>query len=102
MEDLNVKVLDEVNKGTTMGMDAIKYVSEKVGDETFRKVLDVEYGKYKKIAQRVDEIYPQYSTKAETFGLPIAEAPKTRCSNLRQKKNGLRQATKCKQKIPQT
>ena len=63
MEDLNVKVLDEVNKGTTMGMDAIKYVSEKVGDETFRKVLDVEYGKYKKIAQRVDEIYPQYSTK---------------------------------------
>ena len=31
MEDLNVKVLDEVNKGTTMGMDAIKYVSEKVG-----------------------------------------------------------------------
>ena len=63
MEDLNVKVLDEVNKGTTMGMAAIKYVSEKVGDETFRKVLDVEYGKYKKIAQRVDEIYPQYSSK---------------------------------------
>ena len=29
MEDINVKVLDEVNKGTTMGMDAIHYVSDK-------------------------------------------------------------------------
>ena len=61
MEDINVKVLDEVNKGTTMGMDAISYVSEKVGDERFKKVLDVEYGKYKKIANRVSDIYSQYS-----------------------------------------
>lgn len=61
MEDINVKVLDEVNKGTTMGMDAISYVSEKVGDERFKTVLDVEYGKYKKIANRVSDIYSQYS-----------------------------------------
>lgn len=61
MEDINVKVLNEVNKGTTMGMDAISYVSEKVGDERFKTVLDVEYGKYKKIANRVSDIYSQYS-----------------------------------------
>ena len=61
MEDINVKVLDEVNKGTTMGMDAISYVAEKVVDERFKKVLDVEYGKYKKIANRVSDIYSQYS-----------------------------------------
>lgn len=61
MEDINVKVLNEVNKGTTMGMDAIDYVSEKVGDERFKKVLDVEYGKYKKIANRVNDIYSEYS-----------------------------------------
>ena len=60
MEDYNVKVLDEVNKGTTMGMDAISYVSDKVSDERFQKILDIEYGKYKKINQRVEEIYPQY------------------------------------------
>ena len=47
MEDINVKVLDEVNKGATMGMDAIHYVSDKVGDETFKQVLDGEYNKYK-------------------------------------------------------
>ena len=57
--DLNV--LDEINKGTTMGMDAIDYVSEKVGDERFKKVLDIEYGKYKKIADRVSDIYSEYS-----------------------------------------
>ena len=61
MEDINKKVLDEVSKGTTMGMDAISYVSEKVGDARFQKVLDTEYGKYKKINTRVDEIYSQYS-----------------------------------------
>ena len=53
MEDINVKVLDEVNKGTTMGMDAIHFVSSKVGDERFKKVLDVEYGKYKKILRNI-------------------------------------------------
>ena len=63
MEDINVKVLDEVNKGTTMGMDAIHYVSNKVGDMKFKKVLDVEYGKYQKIANRVSDIYSQYASK---------------------------------------
>ena len=63
MEDINVKVLDEVNKGTTMGMDAIHFASSKVGDERFKKVLDVEYGKYKKISERIDNIYSKYAIK---------------------------------------
>ena len=63
MEDINVKVLDEVNKGATMGMDAIHYVSNKVGDERFKKVLDVEYGKYQEITNRVNDIYSQYNTE---------------------------------------
>ena len=63
MEDINVKVLNEVNKGTTMGMDAISYVAEKVGDKEFQNVLNVEYGKYKEINQRVENIYTQYSPK---------------------------------------
>ena len=63
MEQNNVDVLDEINKGTTMGMDAIEYVSEKVGDPEFRKVLDVEYDKYHDIAARIDEIYPKYASK---------------------------------------
>ena len=30
MENNNLDILDEINKGATMGMDAISYVSEKV------------------------------------------------------------------------
>lgn len=65
MEDINVKVLDEVNKGATMGMDAIHYVSNKVEDTRFKKVLDVEYGKYQDITNRVNDIYTQYNTEKE-------------------------------------
>ena len=65
MEDINVKVLDEVNKGTTMGMNAIHYVSDKVGDDVFKKVLDVEYGKYREIADRIGNVYTQYTTEKE-------------------------------------
>ena len=59
----NVNVLDEMNKGTTMGMDAIEYVSEKVGDPTFRDVLNIEYDKYSDIAKKIEEIYPKYANK---------------------------------------
>ena len=65
MQDINVKVLDEMNKGTTMGMNAIHYVTDKVGDERFKKVLDVEYGKYKEISDRIENIYSQYTTQKE-------------------------------------
>ena len=65
MEDINVKVLDEMNKGTTMGMNAIHYVSDKVGDDRFKKVLDVEYGKYKEISDRIENVYSQYTTEKE-------------------------------------
>ena len=39
MENQNLNILDEVNKGATMGMDAITYVSEKVKDGDFKQVL---------------------------------------------------------------
>ena len=46
MENQNLNILDEVNKGATMGMDAISYISEKVVDNDFKNVLDTEYNKY--------------------------------------------------------
>ena len=62
--DNNVNVLDEINKGATMGMDAIMFVYDKVGDQTFKKVLDGEYKKYKDISQRVGQEYENFSIKA--------------------------------------
>lgn len=63
MENQNLNILDEVNKGATMGMDAISYVSEKVQDNRFKQVLDTEYNKYKDISTRVNDLYSNYSSK---------------------------------------
>ena len=63
MENQNLNILDEVNKGATMGMDAISFVYDKVQDDTFKEVLDIEYNKYKKISNRVNDIYSNYSNK---------------------------------------
>lgn len=63
MENQNLNILDEVNKGATMGMDTISYVSGKVEDNDFKKVLDTEYNKYKDISNRVNNLYDNYSSK---------------------------------------
>ena len=63
MENQNLNILDEVNKGATMGMDAISFVSEKAEDNDFKGVLDIEYNKYKDISRRVNDIYEHYSSK---------------------------------------
>ena len=63
MENNNLNVLDEVNKGATMGMDAINFVLDKVGDSEFKKTLDLEYNKYKDISRRVNNLYSNYSDK---------------------------------------
>ena len=57
MENQNLNILDEVNKGATMGMDAIDFLVPKVQDGNFKKVLDVEYNKYKDISRRANNLY---------------------------------------------
>ena len=63
MKKQNLNILDEVNKGATMGMDAITFVSKKVKDKKFKKVLDIEYNKYEQISYRIKDLYSQYSNK---------------------------------------
>ena len=63
MKKQNLNILDEVNKGATMGMDAITFVSKKVKDKNFKKVLDIEYNKYEQISYRIKDFYSQYSNK---------------------------------------
>lgn len=59
----NLNTLDELNKGATMGMDAINFVLEKVEDKELKNTLELEYNKYKDIAKRVKKIYSKYSDK---------------------------------------
>lgn len=38
----NINVLDELNKGASMGMDAIHFILDKVEDEEFKKTLELD------------------------------------------------------------
>jgi len=65
MEDnkQEVNVLDELNKGACMGMDAIDFIMDKVEDKGLKKEIDREYQEYKKIVDEIKELYPEYSEK---------------------------------------
>ena len=65
MQENDLNVLDEVNKGATMGMDAIEFIVKKVGDEDFKKTLDLEYNKYKDISRRANDLYENYTYEKE-------------------------------------
>ena len=60
MED-NINVLDELNKGATMGMDAINFLISKVKDEKFKLVLLEEYFDYEAVSDNVNKLYSKYS-----------------------------------------
>ncbi len=62
-DNQNLNILDEVNKGASMGINAITYIFPKVKDSDFKKVLNVERNKYEKISERVDDLYSNYSEK---------------------------------------
>lgn len=56
-----INVLDELNKGACMGMDAIHFILDKVNDESLKKELNRQYDKYKEISDKICEIYPEYN-----------------------------------------
>ena len=61
MEKENINALDEINKGAHMGMDAIKFVLDKVEDDSFKQFLESDYEKYKKISDEITDIYSKYN-----------------------------------------
>lgn len=65
MDNQNLNVLDEINKGATMGMDAISFISQKVEDNHFKNILKTEYNKYKDISARVNKLYNNFATNKE-------------------------------------
>ena len=63
---INKDVLDELNKGCVMGMDAIRDILDKVEDKKFKKVLEKEFDKYKDIHHRILKVYECYSIEEPT------------------------------------
>jgi len=58
-----INVLDEINKGACMGMDAIDFIIDKVEDEKFVDILKEQYKQYEEISKKIHKVYPD--TKKE-------------------------------------
>lgn len=56
-----INVLDELNKGACMGMDAIHFILDKVEDDNLKKILEDQYAKYQSISDDICGLYPEYS-----------------------------------------
>mgnify|MGYP004645600715 CR=1 FL=1 len=61
----NINALDEINKGSVMGMDAIHYIIDKVLDNKFKTVLERQYKSYEKISDKIKKIYSKYDNNDE-------------------------------------
>ena len=62
--DNNVKVLDELHKGCCMGIDALKYILDKVDNKEFKDLLNKQYESYEKLEDKIDDIYSEYSNES--------------------------------------
>lgn len=62
-EKENVNVLDELNKGACMGIDAITFIFDKIENKELKQILDEQCNDYKEITNKIGEIYPDYSKK---------------------------------------
>ena len=58
-----LNILDEINKGASMGVSAIQDIKPKVKDRNFLDVLDTEEDKYHRISDRVTSLYKNFSEK---------------------------------------
>lgn len=61
----NVNALDEINKGASMGMDAIHFILDKVEDDEFKEVLNKQYNDYNEISEKIKDIYKKYNSTDE-------------------------------------
>ena len=59
MEKLNI--LDELNKGCSMGMEAIHQVLERVDDKSFQELLEEFHEEYDKLSSKIKDEYHEYS-----------------------------------------
>ena len=59
----NKNALDELHKATTMGINSLKFILEKIEDKKFKKILRKQYDNYIKISQKANKLYEEYSEK---------------------------------------
>ena len=56
----NINALDELNKGSKMGVDAISMIVEKASNKKLKKVLDEQSKHYEKIMKKINKLYSEF------------------------------------------
>lgn len=57
----NINALDEIHKGSCMGMDAIDFILDKVEDKNLKKEIENEYNEYEDLKLEIEKVYPNYN-----------------------------------------
>lgn len=58
--NINLTILNEINKSAKMGMDSISYVMKKVEDENMKENLSTQFSEYGKIVDKVNNQFDKY------------------------------------------
>lgn len=59
--DNNINVLDELNKGCCMGIDALSFIIEKIDEEKFRELLEKQLEEYHSFSDKIHILYSDYT-----------------------------------------
>lgn len=59
--DNNINTLDELNKGCSMGVDALNVILSKVDDNKFKDLLEKQKLEYKDLSLKISNLYEEYS-----------------------------------------
>lgn len=59
--DNNINTLDELNKGCSMGVDALNVILSKVDDNKFKDLLEKQKLEYKDFSDKISDLYEEYS-----------------------------------------
>ncbi len=61
----NINALDEINKGASMGMDAIHFIIDKIDSSDFKDIVNKQYKDYERISEVINKIYDKYNSEDE-------------------------------------
>ncbi len=61
MDEQNLLVLDELNKGCSMGTEALSAILEKVEDKKFKQLIFDIIQRYNKMSLKINKLHEQYA-----------------------------------------
>lgn len=59
--DNNIDILDELNKGCCMGIDALEFILPKTDEPKFKHILEKQLIEYKDLSSKITDLYKDYS-----------------------------------------